>query len=65
MGHGLLTAVVWLMFFYCCKDLGRGQKCFKICKYCQKGTRKYFKHPPLPWALCMTLMRQGRLSPRA
>ena len=40
MGHGLLTAVVWLMFFYCCKDLGRGQKCFKICKYCQKGVRR-------------------------
>lgn len=40
MGHGLLTAVVWLMFFYCSKDLGLGQKCFKICKYCQKGFRR-------------------------
>jgi len=40
MGHGLLTAVLWLMFFYCSKDLGPGQKCFKIYKYCQKGVRR-------------------------
>ena len=25
LGHGLLTAVVWLMFFYCSKDLELSQ----------------------------------------
>ena len=29
-----LTAVIWLMFFYCSKDLGVGQKYFK------KGVRR-------------------------
>lgn len=43
MGHGLLTAVVWLMFFYCSKDLGLGQSVLKSANTVRRASEGHEK----------------------